>query len=232
MARAVRHIEVVGWGKFNGRNDVGHSSWFRMQNSIASDPQFFTLDTDEKWFLICVFCLASAKNNPIIVLPDEALAAYARVPVEKVTSAIQKLTAIDTLRERTARVSDRSRKRAADVPYGRTDGRTDDAAPLLKIWNENRGPLPEAKECREGTKRGRAAASRWREKPDSDHWVSVARRLAASPFCCGENQSGWRATFDFFVQPDTATKALEGKYDPPPPKRGAINTAPLDITKL
>jgi hypothetical protein len=38
--------------------------------------------------------------------------------------------------------------------------------------------------------------------------------MDASPFCRGETgDRGWRASFDFLLKPDTATKVLEGKYD-------------------
>jgi len=116
---------------------------------------------------------------------------------------------------------------------GYTSGSDTDVSPptLFEIWNQNRGPLPEAKECRAGTKRGRAAAARWAERPDAAYWTGVVRRLAASPFCRGETGGTWRATFDFLIQPDTHVKVLEGKYDPPA-RKPKINTTPIDLEKL
>jgi hypothetical protein len=62
------------------------------------------------------------------------------------------------------------------------------------------------------TKRKAAAASRLRERSLSE-WMAVIGRIAASDFCQGKNDRGWVATFDFLIQPSTATKALEGAYD-------------------
>lgn len=37
--------------------------------------------------------------------------------------------------------------------------------------------------------------------------------LDRSPFLHGENKNGWRADFDFFLQPKSFTRLLEGTYD-------------------
>lgn len=58
-----------------------------------------------------------------------------------------------------------------------------------------------------------AAAARIRENPDEDYWQKVIMRIARSLFCCGENDRGWKADFDFLVRRDTHLKVLEGKYD-------------------
>lgn len=81
---------------------------------------------------------------------------------------------------------------------------------LAELWNEHRGKLPKVIACN-GT-RQRKADARWRERPDDAHWISVIRALAASPFCLGDNDRGWHATFDFLLQPETQNKALEGQY--------------------
>ncbi len=82
---------------------------------------------------------------------------------------------------------------------------------LLAVWNENRGPLPAAEALNE--ERKRKANSRLRDCPDLERWATGIRKAAASSFCRGENDRGWRATFDFFLKPSTLTKALEGAYE-------------------
>lgn len=82
---------------------------------------------------------------------------------------------------------------------------------LREIWNDARGPdLPEWQET--GTKRRKAALARLRERP-LDEWRPVIARVAASRFCCGVNDRGWRADPEWLLKPETATKVLEGKYD-------------------
>lgn len=45
------------------------------------------------------------------------------------------------------------------------------------------------------------------------NWKSAISRIAASRFCRGENDRGWRASLDWFIQPDSVPKIMEGKYD-------------------
>lgn len=83
---------------------------------------------------------------------------------------------------------------------------------LLKLWNNLAAPtLPRAQDMTEA--RTKHATARLREKPNLEHWVDVVKRINASDFCCGKNDRGWVASFDWLLQPDTALKALEGKYD-------------------
>jgi hypothetical protein len=104
------------------------------------------------------------------------------------------------LEVRSKRLEVRGEKLAKSVP-----------PPLVEIWNQNRGSLPEARGCSSG--RARHVAARWQENSDPAYWAKVIRILASSPFCRGQNPRGWRADFDFLIMPDTHLKALEGKYD-------------------
>lgn len=220
VTEPVRNLEIVSFERYQGRKDVDRPSWFRLQNSLASDPQFFTFDSDEKWFLICLFCLASIKNKGTISLANTALAAYARISTEKVISAIEKLIAIGTLREHLIDVTSTQRPRNARVRTERQrdrDNRETEisavALPKLAvIWNLHRGTLAEVRGC-SGTRRGKVEA-RWKETPDESYWVKIVQRIAKSPFCTGDNDRGWLASFDFLIQPETRHKVDEGKYDP------------------
>lgn len=45
------------------------------------------------------------------------------------------------------------------------------------------------------------------------NWKAALAKLAASKFCLGNNDRGWRANFDWFIQPDSVAKIMEGKYE-------------------
>lgn len=66
-----------------------------------------------------------------------------------------------------------------------------------------------------------------RERPISGEsgWLEVIRRINASSFLRGETERGWKASPDWLLQPDTAAKVLEGKYD----DRGQTPTPPLKL---
>lgn len=46
-----------------------------------------------------------------------------------------------------------------------------------------------------------------------DDWQRAFAALERSAFCRGENDRGWRADFDFLLQPKSFTKLIEGAYD-------------------
>ena len=87
---------------------------------------------------------------------------------------------------------------------------------LAEAWNEHRHPSqPEVKPetLTAGSKRWNQAKSRLADNPSMDYWVEIIKRIAASNFCRGDNDRGWRASFGFLVQPETHIKATEGAYD-------------------
>lgn len=82
---------------------------------------------------------------------------------------------------------------------------------LQDLWNTNADKgLPRWKGMSE--QRRRAAAARLKAMP-LPGWVEVIQRINSSPFLKGQNDRGWRASPDWLLQPDTAARVLEGKYD-------------------
>lgn len=57
------------------------------------------------------------------------------------------------------------------------------------------------------------------------NWESAIKKVAASSFCNGSGRDGWKATFDFMLQPNSVLKAMEGNYDDgrPAPKTNQGN---------
>lgn len=45
-------------------------------------------------------------------------------------------------------------------------------------------------------------------------WIAAIDRAKLSPLLTGQNERGWRADFDFFLQAKSFTKLIEGSYDP------------------
>ncbi len=84
--------------------------------------------------------------------------------------------------------------------------------PILgELWNKHVTKLPKIRGC--NGQRTRFAKNRWKENPDKDYWVEIIKKLEASKFCTGHNSNGWKASFDFFIRPESHFKILEGKYD-------------------
>jgi|GEM_PF-1590014 len=229
-------IEVPNWESYNPRTDRASHTWFRLQNTIATEPKFFGLTASQKFIAICLFAEVSKSNKKdrigkaeIII---EWLADQLKVSEQEILTTIGHLN--DTGVIRLPRDTDR-----LPTDTLRTNGRTDitnertndgestsataspssaDAdpipirpVPLQRIWNENCGTL--SKVSTVSSARSRHATARWRENPDEAYWRVVVIRIADSKFCRGTNDRGWRATFDWLLKPDTHARVLEGKYD-------------------
>lgn len=229
----VIELTINNWDKYNPKKDQKNYTWLRLDNRIATDQKIFTLSHEKKWIWICILCEASKTNTGYVSFTIHWLA-YISKSSEKIVSQT-----IDFLIQ-TKLVGPSGR---VPPPYTlstdvRTDVRTNEkhmssgddecvnldlkseqqkrlqenkSSQLMRIWNEHRGSLPECKALSQ--KRFKHSLARWREKPDELYWVSVVQKIAKSKFCNGGSESGWRATFDFFIQPDTHIKTTEGKYD-------------------
>lgn len=82
--------------------------------------------------------------------------------------------------------------------------------PLIICWNANCGELPKVKKSNKA--RDRKASERWKENTEEE-WAEIIARVSKSAFCNGSNDRGWKATFDWLLQPETHLKISEGKYD-------------------
>lgn len=81
---------------------------------------------------------------------------------------------------------------------------------LMVAWNEV-GAFSAVKELSDKRKKG--ANSRLKDDFFRENWRAALARILESRFCRGENERGWRADFDWFLQPDVCLKIMEGKYD-------------------
>jgi hypothetical protein len=92
--------------------------------------------------------------------------------------------------------------------------------PVVEAWNAE-GSLPKIQSMTD--KRRSALKTRMSEPFFRENYAEGIRRAAKSAFCTGTNERGWKATFDWFLQPDSLTRIMEGKYEG---KKGSI-TLPL-----
>ena len=55
--------------------------------------------------------------------------------------------------------------------------------------------------------------ARLKECGGLDGWVSALAKAKSSPHCCGQNDRGWTANFDFITRQSSFAKLMEGNYD-------------------
>lgn len=104
----------------------------------------------------------------------------------------------------------KAKKNASTVTPQQTAREKTSQHKLIEIWNEHCAELPKVK--RSNASRDRKIISIWKDQTP-DEWVETVKKITQSKFCTGKNKNGWRATFDWLLQPDTWLKVNEGKYE-------------------
>ena len=84
------------------------------------------------------------------------------------------------------------------------------AEAVAAAWNETPG-LPRIRNLSD--KRKRALAARTKDVFFVENFREAIAKIAKSSFCLGENNRNWRANLDWFLNPDTVTRIIEGQYD-------------------
>lgn len=132
-------IEIVNWEKYNPRNDVKSTTWFRLENTFWSDPAIFALTNDGRMVWVMLLSLASQRQLPTIQTDLAFVSAVLRIDESVTVAALKHLQAhgkikMSTLRGRNVRGTAPSRAR-----YD-TDGRTDEQTDETNVLPGAPGP--------------------------------------------------------------------------------------------
>jgi len=91
-------ITIRNFDKLNPtRKDITKPTWFRLQNTIFSDPDMWEFDSDEKWIWVCLLCIASQKKSGTIDVHFKFLNKFTNIKVIKINDAIKKFNDIGWL---------------------------------------------------------------------------------------------------------------------------------------
>ena len=85
---------------------------------------------------------------------------------------------------------------------------------IRELWNDTCLSLPKVREI--VGKRQKMLGARWKDHPALDWWSDYFDRIQASSFLTGKNDRGWKAKFDWVIEPANMNKVLEGNYDEKP----------------
>lgn len=86
---------------------------------------------------------------------------------------------------------------------------------FFDLWNKatEGSAMPQAKEL--NADRAAKVRARLRERT-LESWMAIFEKMKNTRFLNGENDRGWRASFDWIISnPSNSSKILEGKYDGP-----------------
>lgn len=214
-------VVIPKWDKFNPRSDRANYTWFRLQNDFMTHHSLFSLSDSDKLLFILLLCEASKENKPELVVSVDYISAIRKTTPDKIAKQLEILSSVGLIElgvrgEEPANSRQIAGKEPALLPA--TDERTNvtnnsqlsaDFSPeaFQNLWNQTRGTLPG---CERLTgKRRKALVARLAEAPEREYWEKLIKFLAADDFYSGKNDRGWKASFDFLLQPDRHVKLSE-----------------------
>ena len=93
------------------------------------------------------------------------------------------------------------------------EGKVKPVVVVVELWNEQ-AKKHNFRRCLVLSKtRARKLKQRLSEKEWQAQWRPAIEAIGTCPFLLGAGGQGWKATFDWFLRPDSVTKILEGAYE-------------------
>lgn len=218
-------IKINKWVDYNPRKDINAPTWFRFKHTFFENSSFYSFSSEERLSWVYILCERSKIiEDRFFTVNSEHFHRMTSFAFTVMKSACKKLEKNQTISIRTVRgryagvidpVPTRQDKTEQDnTEQDNTEQEEGESAeqklsPLFEIWNSTNG-LPKTRGA--SPARIKSAQARWKANPDASYWEEVAGLIADSKFCQGQNERGWKATFDWFIHPETHLKVLEGKY--------------------
>jgi hypothetical protein len=104
----------------------------------------------------------------------------------------------------------------------------EDVERIMNLWNVICGKvLPKVIECTD--RRRQLINVRLDERPDFKFWEELFKRVATTPFLLGDNNRGWKTTFDWVLNPNNLVKIMEGNW--PTTQQGAAPKSQSQTTR-
>lgn len=200
-------LKINDWNRFNPRKDDKKHSWFRFENDFFIKT--FAWTTEEQVLFTYLCCCKSISKKDIISVQSKLACAVIRQTPKKLLHNLKSLESRGVITLSLDKVLE-----TVGVPTNeRTNERTttlssDDDHLLVEVWNKECGPLPKVKELNQ--KRKRLCKEALKKNKDPDYWKQLVKKLLTSKFHLGENDRGWKASFDYFLRPEVQTQLLEG----------------------
>jgi len=107
-------------------------------------------------------------------------------------------------------------KNENDAPPSSENKEISDA---VKLYNDMASAMGLAEACKITDQRRAAIRRRLKDGGGLAGWKLALVKLSKTPFCCGENDRGWRADLDFLCQQKSFVKLMEGGFDSHPPQK-------------
>lgn len=224
-------IKITKFREFNPRKDYKTLPWVRLNTDLFFSPSTDDLSAEEIALWIFLLMMAARKNCDEFDVTESYISKHSRVQESRIRdylSNIEKNSMISISRSSDVRETFVPRSLRNDTNVTERTNVTNEREstdvdalvpeiihPLVDLWNLWCEKLPKVNHT--NASRRKKCEARFRESPEgikpNDYFSEIVRKIAASDFCNGKSERGWRATFDWLLQPETHLKVSEGKYD-------------------
>lgn len=227
-------MKIKNWDKFQHYKNR-RPPWIKLHRELLDDPEWHRLRGDDAKFLLMLWLVASDTLDGC--LPKlEKLAFRLHLTPEKAKELISRLSgwvvqdasgplaqclqdAIPETEGETEKETETKKDivdQVTDRPPAPKPSENGTAGPtpqhVVDLWNaQAHANLPRVEIL---TERRRATLKvRLAEHPEKGFWEALLAKVNASPLLRGDNDRGWRASFDWIINPSNMAKILEGNYD-------------------
>lgn len=226
-------IRIKNWSSYQSYKDR-RPPWIRLHKSLLDDYDFQNMSADARAMLPMLWLLASEHEKPelgIINQSYEKISFRLRLKIALVESAIEEIlkAGFIQIEDKKQQVTDLLRNGYESVhTETETEANTEaeseaeekvvgssknDLQNAVILYNEvaEKFLLPRCQNLTEARKKH--LRLRLKEAGGIAGWKIACEMLARSPFLRGENERGWKASFDFMLQAKSFTKIMEGAYE-------------------
>lgn len=245
---------IKNWDEYQSYRDGRRILWIKLYTRLLDDPEWHRLNGFDAKSLINLWIVASetdgilpstykisfrlriTEKQAIRLLSELShwVEAYDDGLLQDFTSLSQ--TPTNFYGEEKRREEKESEKRGEGEKLETVSAEPTAAPPrnlLLEAWENNRASMPAVRSFT--NQRLSKCNARLRAKGFSlEDFRAAVVKASTTPFLCGDNDRGWKASFDWFIENDTNYhKVLEGRYDRKESGNGKgreSDTSWLDVT--
>lgn len=209
---AVIYQNIVWWTDKNAANGKHfHDGRYWTYNSIAAFDELFPYFTRAQ----IRSAILKLEDSGLIVTGNYNQSAYDRTKWYSPNTKLHLSKLANGFDPEGKPIPDSKPDIKPDIDMSSDDdhsSKSDDVENIVRAWNE----LAEARNLPKVAKitasRRKQVQARLKEWSD-DEWSKALTAIYRSKFLCGENERGWKANFDFLLQPNSFTRLIEGAYD-------------------
>jgi hypothetical protein len=208
---------VKNWSKFQHYQTGDRAKspeWIKVYRHLLDDLEWHELDGDAAKMLVNLWMLAAENGGTLP--PIKVIAFRLRCTEKQINSVLSRLPhwieveASDPLAgDYQDATLEEEREEEENKKEKRTDTRVCEVAFDAYNTKAKELSLPQAERL---TPQRRKKLSAILDTHGLQEWFRALENLEEQPFCLGQGPSGWRADFDFLVQPSSFQKVLEKVY--------------------